>query len=105
MKRLVRLTVNFKTAIITYLLYWAFQPCKIASAFGCADAKAEAISIWVGNFITDVKPYKHLHRQHINTVKHQTIGFRTMSDIVRQKYGSHFKTVCFLPLVPDHPQV
>ena len=47
------------------------QPCKIASAFGCADAKAEAISICVGNFIADAKPYRHLCRQHVNTVKHR----------------------------------
>ena len=41
------------------------QPCKIASAF------FEAISICVGNFIADAKPYKHLCRQHVNTVKHR----------------------------------
>ena len=48
----------------------SYQPCKIASAFGCADAKAEAISICVGNFIADAKPHKHLCRQHVNTVNH-----------------------------------
>ena len=64
MKILVDRYKGSVTHIISDLfLETLYQPCKIA------DAKAEAISICVGNFIADVKPYKHLCRQHVNTAK------------------------------------
>ena len=69
----VRLRYELNLDIVEVILQTVLhQPCKIASAFGCADAKAEAISICVGNFIADAKPYKHLCRQHVNTVKHRS---------------------------------